>query len=249
MVIDSPNRLITALYGGAHPEHMVELTPAEAIDLLDAAGFEIESIRGVFHCRDRQGALLPIDTLTDTPPHSIIDRCLSAVDAPDDSFIWWIHARRSDRSPDRVRVAAVVEAAWRTGWPERMSRLATQIGERKTTPDGACFESMVGQAGAVLYGPYAPVRAGRYRATIHVKLLSSCPPDTPVSFADAVFNTEAVVKALKHLKSDDLSLTEYSPTVLEFDIPETLFGFQMRLISNGAAALSVKAHVALELIS
>ena len=60
LVVDSPNRAITAAYGWSMGEHTVETTPSEAAELLSAAGFRVASMKGVWLCR-AGGELLPIE--------------------------------------------------------------------------------------------------------------------------------------------------------------------------------------------
>jgi len=245
-VADSPNRAITEVYGGAHPEHMVELTPEEAVELFTAAGFDVVSAKGVFLCRDlRTGEILSIETLTDAAPNSTIVRCVNASDHPDASYVWWIQAGRAEREFDASAVKAVIERYWARGWPERLNRLVSNIGKTRTADDGRRFwESDAGEGGALAYGPYAPLKAGRYRATLFVRPLTS-PPGPVLGHVDVVVTSEAVVKASRDLTSQDLTVDTWTPVSLEFTLDEMIFGFQIRLFSNGEVALSVERRIEL----
>jgi len=248
LVLDSPNRSITAAYGGAHPEHMVELDAAEAVELITAAGFDVVRTRGIFRCRNpRSGALLPIGTLSEEAPDSVIDRCVSAIDDPENAYIWWIEARRSDRLPDVEQVKAIIDRYWAFGWPERLNRLVSNTGTLNVDPVGRAFwESEAGTAGALVYGPYAPLKAGRYRATLYARRLTKISDDTPLGWMDVVFNDAAIVSARTDLTANQLSEVDWTPLSLDFEIDAMTFGFQTRVFSNGNSALSIEKRVHLE---
>ena len=83
---DSPNRTVTAGLNWSHPEHTIELTPAEAAELTTLAGFEVESVTGLWQCLDN-GRLLSYQPGTES---DLVVRTVQGLDAPDASFIWWL---------------------------------------------------------------------------------------------------------------------------------------------------------------
>ena len=60
LVLDSPNRELTADYQWSMGEHTIEFTPDEAIDLLALAGFDVVTMKGIWLCR-QDGELLPLE--------------------------------------------------------------------------------------------------------------------------------------------------------------------------------------------
>lgn len=247
LCLDSPNRTITQAYGGAHPEHMVELTVDEAVALITHAGFDVLSVKGIFTCRDRNSReLLSIERISETAPNSSIQRCVEATGDPHNSYIWWIEARKGHRSFDEIAVRKVIEQYWTIGWPERLNRLVSNIGVKRTDDQGQVFwESRAGDGGALVYGPYAPLKAGSYRVTLVVRSLEEVAPQTDVGWMDVAFNHAGDVKSRRDLKAGELSSTQSRPLSLDFSISEMTFGFQVRVFSSGAIGLSVEKQIEL----
>ena len=52
LVIDSPNRLVTEKLVWSHPEHTIEFSPVEAQLLLESAGFDVVTVRGMWLSMD-----------------------------------------------------------------------------------------------------------------------------------------------------------------------------------------------------
>lgn len=250
MVIDSPNRAITEIYGGAHPEHMVELTVDEAVALVTAAGFDVERVAGILLCRDgRSGAMLPIDALSEVSPSSLVFRSVAATDDPANSYLWWIEATRADRAPDTGAVEAIISRYWAIGWPERMNRLVSNIGKSSPLPEGGlAWQSETGEAGALSFGPYAPIRAGRYRSTLHVMRTTEVKPHQVVGHVDVVFDDGTVVENRTELTGALLPLGQWTPVALDFAMETMKFGFQNRVFTYGLAGLRVERRLTLETV-
>lgn len=245
LVLDSPNRTITQAYGGAHPEHMVELTVDEAVALITRAGFDVDSVKGIFTCRDRRsGALLSIEHLSETAPNSVVQRCVEATEDPRNAYIWWIQARKSRRPFDEAAVKKTIAQYWSIGWPERLNRLVSNIGVKRTAVDGTVWwESKAGEGGALVYGPYSPLKAGKYRVTLQVRMLDDAAAGSDLGWMDVAFNHAGDVKARLELQAGNLSPGGYQPLSLDFSIPEMTFGFQVRAFSSGAVGLSVEKRI------
>lgn len=239
LVLDSPNREITAAYGVAHPEHLIEFTVGEMQEMLTATGFDVEECTGIFLCRDpRSGKLLPYQSSDEDPPYSTLDRCVSAGKAPEHSYIWWIRATRNAQQPDLARLTSAVDRCWEIAWPERMQRMHTNIGSYALEGEVPIFQSAIGESGALIYGPYAPIDPGRYSATMWVKLLSETDATLSVGKIDVCTKGGEIVVE-RDLLAGSLSMTEYRPISLFFELPEMHFGFQNRVFTTGNAALAV----------
>lgn len=87
LVLESPNRRVTEAIGWHHPQHTAELSVDEATRLLTLAGFEVLDVRGILLGYERERHALP---------PSWEERAQLAEDRPEDSFVWWIVARRGD---------------------------------------------------------------------------------------------------------------------------------------------------------
>ncbi len=170
LVIDSPNRLLTPALNWSHPEHTVELTPSEMAGLFALAGFDVTKTVGLWLCRDsRTGRMLEFDPNVPDAEWSVTERLVAAPEMPDDSFIWWMEGVRSGREPDIPGLRATMNAILAAAWPERVQRLHPNQALSRVTKDGSQWiEVPAGWCGAAMYGPYMPLRAGRYCAAFDI---------------------------------------------------------------------------------
>lgn len=248
MLIDSPNRTITEIYGGAHPEHMVELTVPEAVELVTAAGFDVDRVRGIMLCRDpRSGEVLPIENLAAEPEASVLSRSVAAGDDPENAYLWWIEAVRADREHDAEAVSAIISRYWALGWPERMNRLVSVIGKAGALPGGEkSWDAEPGVSGALSFGPYAPIKAGRYKVTLNVMRTTKAPGDALLGHVDVIFDDGSVVERRFDLTASVLPLNKWVPISLEFELGAMRFGFQNRVFTYGPAGLRVQRRLEFE---
>lgn len=246
LVIDSPNRLITVDYGDAHPEHIVEMTPAEARALFTAAGFDVESVRGVMLCRDVETQELLPKLGADNPEGWSTERRLSEAGGhPDESYIWWLEARKSDRASDLPEIEAVLDAFWSTAWAERMARFVSEVGVVLDEGGISVARSQSGEQGILLFGPYAPVRAGHYEAVLRVRRDTPLNPGERVGFMDVMVAGSTAQIAHVPLEASMLPVGRFVDVSAAFGVAQTAFGFQARIFTNGISGLSVERRVEL----
>ena len=121
LVIDSPNRELTAAYQWSMGEHTVELSPDEAINLLTLSGFHVEVMKGIWLCR-RHGELLPLEPKWGAEgTKEVLDRMMLATARPSDSFIWWAEARKVGR-PELAALDTAIHKIFADNWEEPVSR-------------------------------------------------------------------------------------------------------------------------------
>ena len=237
LAMDSPNRTITeALRTWSHPEHTVELTTTEAIEVTELAGFDVTAMKGIWLCRDANtGAALPLLPSEDDPL-SIEERMLAAVGQPDDAFIWWLEARRSERPPDAGGLRTRLDAIFALAWPERVARMAIGVGHPGA--DENWVDVAAGIPGAVIFGPSMPLRAGAYR----VGFTLAAPIAGARTRCEVTLGPQADI-----LVSSTVDLPQGDSVVtLDFTLPELQFGIQFRCLSLGAAAFSCRRGIALD---
>ncbi|MBB3149460.1 SAM-dependent methyltransferase [Phyllobacterium trifolii] len=241
LVVDSPNRLLTAPLNWSHPEHTIELTLDEVTALMRLAGFEITASYGVWLCRDpRTGEVLPFDPNQPTPGWSVTERLIIARDRPEESFIWWIEGVRRDRTPNAAATHAMMAELFAKHWPERVQRLVVPAGRRlQQSLQGEWVEAAAGEGGIVIYGPYMPLRAGRHRVTWQLQ-----PADGTHSPMSAVCDV-MVDGIAEPIARHEVQAGE-SHVSLEFNLTDTTFGLQFRCASTGGAGFSVLRKVELE---
>lgn len=238
LVVDSPNRDLTAPLNWSHPEHTIELTAAEAVRIATLAGFDVTAQRGIWLCRDRRsGEVLPFDPSVAVPGWTVTERLIAARDRPEDSFIWWVEAKRSDRKPDVEGVNAFMSDLFRRHWPERTQRFLSSPGFGRERAEGAeWIVAAPGQGGAALYGPYMPLRGGRHRVTWDLKSVVGA--HGPVAVCE-VMAGEAIL-CRRDVEPDAQQVA------IEFDLPSMTFGLQFRCIATGQGSFSVRRGVEIE---
>ena len=241
VVMDSPNRDITRPLVWSHPEHTIELTADEISELLVLAGFDVTARRGIWLCRDpRSGRMLPFDPNVADADWSVTERLLAAHDNLADAFIWWVEAVRTDRVPDAAAVHARMAALFAEHWPERVQRLLVPAGRAlEGRADGEWVVMAAGEGGPAFFGPYMPLKAGRYACTWEMEGGTG---GGPVARFD--------IQARDH----DEPLAQHDATGgerevrLEITLTDTTFGLQFRALSLGRAGFAVRRRIRLEQI-
>lgn len=241
LVLDSPNRDVTSRLGWSHPEHTIELTPGEILDLLFLAGFDVVDLRGVWLCSDPDdGHLLGFAEMTDTGEWTVKSRMEMAVSNVEHSFIWWAEARRSDRVPDEKALRDRVSEIFAEAWPERVRRVKTDVG--RVTEQNEI--DSLGNQGAVMYGPYMPLPAGRYVVSFDATVQGADDKSTAqVVRCDVVDGKDTV------LVERMVRLQEFADgpmnVELDFELSEMTFGLQFRLISMMTQSIQVDTNIRL----
>lgn len=121
LVVDSPNRLVTQALHWSHGGHTIELSAAEMTELLELAGFDVETCTGLWRCRYGDVVRSLEDGVQSRA--EVADRSSGGVREPDDSFVWWINARRrAGALVDRDLLAARIREHFDALWDERVCR-------------------------------------------------------------------------------------------------------------------------------
>jgi SAM-dependent methyltransferase len=147
LVIDSPNRAVTAPMNYSMAEHTVELTVGEIRRAVTLAGFDVTKTAGIWLCRDpRTGRVLPFDSNELDVDWTVTERLVAAQDRPNDSFIWWLEARRTERAPNLAALHALMDGIFVSAWPERIQRLIPYPG-RAVERESMTFCGVPGTSG------------------------------------------------------------------------------------------------------
>jgi hypothetical protein len=242
LVIDSPNRDVTAALGWSMAEHTVEFSSDEVRRLFGLAGFELETIKGVWLCRE-DDQLLPLDPVQDKGgAGSVLRRMVLATGRPRDAFIWWAEGRKR-ADPHLAELSAFIHRVFADNWSERVSRLQV-LGERERgrTSDGtATVICRRGSAGDVLIGPWMALPAGGFSFEIDI------------AWRDKG-DDESEIASLELRAGDDLfdqtKVTAERPSGstrarVAAQLPETRFGVHVVLGSSGNAELEVPLQLTL----
>lgn len=230
LIIDSPNRLITEPLVWSHPEHTVEVTPAEARRLAELAGFEVTTVKGIWLCRDpRTGRILPLDPAIVDPDFTYAERLLAAENDPDNSFIWWLEARKaSEPRPAELRVE--MDRIFAAAWPERQRRYLSLAGDRVQVGDHDAIRCPAGTSGVMVYGPYMPLESGDYTASFHLRV--SDPTDSGNAVRCDILGDQGRVIVTQDYSGRDIQAAA-GQVSLTFTLKDLEFGIQARCISRG----------------
>jgi Methyltransferase domain len=241
LVIDSPNRLVTAPLNWSHPEHTFELTPSEAARLATLAGFEVVGLSGLWLCRDPQTKqLLSFSPCGEEEGWSFAERVVTAETEPDNSFIWWLTGRKMGlpKSPELKDEVAKIFA---NAWPERKGRFLSLVGEVVRRGPRATVRCDKGEHGALLYGPYMPLKQGSHVVEFEIRASGGGNVNAPVVQLDVLGNGGREITT-RTVTRRDLERSA-GKAHLKFQLTELEFGIQARCISLGNAALECTAEI------
>lgn len=242
LVIDGPNRLITAKAEDAQPESVIEFSPSEARAMFEAAGFEVVSVEGLFVCSDPQTGERSSSGVETIRAWDYQRRASEGLQHPDSCYIWWMEARKRSE-PNRAVIEQIVLEAFEIAWPERLARTHSIIGHRSLNAQGqSCFDIPALMAGAAMYGPYAPLDRGLYQVTFVIQSIEAdSARELPVEDDEEILALEIfsdrhepnVIAARKVLRRDlpNGRATELS---LVFRLTEVTFAVQFRVLTNGS---------------
>jgi SAM-dependent methyltransferase len=227
LLFDSPNRIISNALKWNHPEHTIELTPDEAQHLAQLAGFDARKCVGHWLCRD-EGSLLPLTEIDATAPRRITE----GASAPGDCFSWWIEAERSSREADVIGVYNFARELSRKHFTERMAKM---MQSQLPVQDGWAH-APEGWSGALVYGPHAPLPPGEWLIRFR---LNGYEGNTSPGKAEVFQTDKGIVLAETALPAR----FDGGWTNVPLTTAQTLFGLELRLWSNGHAAMSAMVGV------
>ena len=244
LVIDSPNRAITERLGWFQPEHVIEFRVDEIRTLVELAGFDIESIKGLWQCYDPSShRVLPLDPGTDE--RASLQRMAAASDDPENAFAWWLIARKSARAGDWAAIDAAVGRIAGQAYASVRCRYFSQIGRIAHEILQSEARGPQGTSGFLLYGPYMPLFPGRYHVVFRVRRTDGAASGqgrrTLLGHVDV---SSAYAKrdiARRDMTAADLAVPGpdgYCAVALAFELEDALFGTEFRVFTTGAAALA-----------
>ena len=241
IVVDSPNRAVTAALKWSNPEHTIELTVREVSSLLTLAGFQVTKSAGIWLCRDpRTHRLLPFDPEEIDPEWSTTERVMAAYSLPHYSFIWWLEARRTCRLPQKRALEEMFSGLFRENWPERVQRLVLGPGRRSDWRAGEEWIVVPAEEpGLVFHGPNVPLRAGRYHCTFHLK------PPMDTNDCYAVCEVIAGLENIETLARHEVTGRQ-GEVIVAFTLDGLRFGIQFRCSSLGRSGFEVRRRILLQ---
>ncbi|WP_424357761.1 class I SAM-dependent methyltransferase [Methanocella sp. MCL-LM] len=240
LVIDSPNYPVANRYGIKHQDHVSELSYLQMSEALKLSGFSLTESRGI----------MPV-SLLGTPPSNQGKYCSRFVTTvykedlkngvngnPDESFIWWITARKLPVEINHQDLRDRLNKFFIANESEKTSIVYHQIGVLEEHGGNVYVKVSPGQNDFALYGPYVTYPAGKYLVKFDISMpgKSYAKEDTVVCSIDVAANCgekivvkqDLMVKNLVDGKSQVLEFSIDAPTMLEF-----------RVLSHGTAEFRV----------
>ena len=242
LVMDSPNRRVTEAISWLHPEHTAEFSVAEVVELVRLAGFDVEDVRGVVLGYDRERHIF-LDIEDESMPWE--DRAALAGDSPEDSFIWWLTARRADRAPARAELTYRAHALAHAFRERRFRQLHSPLEVSRGQDRVPHVSSPPGYGGAMLHGPYVPLDAGRWRATFRLELQQiAVPPEAVAAHLDVCSAPNALVHGTRDIAAHELDGGgRWTASTLDFALPTMVMGLELRVFASAGVQLGAQVFV------
>jgi SAM-dependent methyltransferase len=248
LVIDSPNRRITAKLQWNQPEHTVEFDVDEILELLHLAGFDVQTKRGLWLCEDPQsGEILPLESLAPSGTWRLARRVASADKHLQSSFIWWIEAKKTSRPPQIQNLKTRVREIYDIAWPERLTRLMSLVG-REIRHDGSAWFDSQSRGGPVLYGPYVPLLAGRYTASFALFFPSGVLDASRLAAVCEIVASNGTVEfARREIHGGDLVNGSEIQVAVDFTLADTTFAVEFRVHAIDGVRVYARKSISLNM--
>jgi hypothetical protein len=243
LVIDSPNRLLTEPLEWSHPEHTIEFTPLEIMRLLELSGFQVSALKGIWLCRDpRSNKLMSLMPTFYHGKWSLYERLLLAEADSNNSFLWWIEARKAN-PPDRAAMLSFITEVNNHAWPERCLRFKSGVGEIVTDGGGRVVLARPWQIGAMIYGPFMPLKPGPHSASFKLNVADPLSDSAPIVRCD-ILGAGGREITVRLVSTHDIEAAAGTIRV-DFDLPAVEFAIQARCIALGGATVRCECWPAL----
>ena len=231
LVIDSPNRKITQANRYIQPEHTLELTDSEIIDLV-ILGFRFKSIKGIWNSsRKALGTYeKPVELLSVNDLELDIRRN-TARDDPSGSFIWWLIAEKI--GPVESSLEIKVEDIYLRDYPGYVrARFLNQIGRLKYAGGTESVLSVTKkESGYAIHGPYIPVFPGKYAVFFRYECLAY---QGLICF-DVCSNQGKDIHASVDVECESMA-RGWTEVELVFDVDYYVTGLETRIFVDGVDA-------------
>ena len=244
IVLDSPNRRITEAIDWYQPEHTAELAVDEITELLAKASFELEELRGVLLGYDRTRHVF---LALDDGPLSWEERAELAADRPEDSFVWWLVARRTDAEPDSQGLHALTSRQADTFRARRLGRFLSPLPAQRATGRVPFVRSPHDFAGTLIHSVPSPFAAGIWQASFALRLQNTAVDrNRPIAFLDVTSDFGATRHARREVLAGDLDpQCAWTAIDLAFDFADMTMGVELEVHTYGHAPLDAQLAVAI----
>jgi hypothetical protein len=219
------------------PARAVELTWAEAVAVLLAAGFDIVMPKGMLLGLDRAGQPLASNAVPTEAQLEIVSRSIAGVEVPERCSGWWVVVRDSGRPADLERIADLLRHAG-AATARKIPEMAGAPGIARRRAAGEVFwEAPAGGPRLVGQSVNVPLRAGRYRATLQVQRTGKAAPAATLGAIEAVAGGAGAVVGRVEIDLADLPTEAWTPVEIEVRLDRSVDDFRLSLSTTGAVPL------------
>ncbi|MDR1922649.1 MAG: class I SAM-dependent methyltransferase [Candidatus Adiutrix sp.] len=239
LIMDSPNGALTPQLNYTQPDHVAEFGLDEIERILGMTSFSVVNKKGLILMREYPGsAVWPLNSMTWQGKGGLLRRSMAGIGRPEDSFVWWVEARKEEAEPNRENVRHCVDALFDRAKKRRMNRLSPGAGVTMVQRDGEpplIIGPPAGQPGCLWHGPNAPLLAGNRRVAFEIRLEKAPAPDIVV--AEVVLRDNRGRELLRR----EIYSREFVDNKFAFDerlhLAEASFGVALTVHSTGATRL------------
>jgi hypothetical protein len=173
------------------------------------------------------------------------ERAVLAADRPEDSFVWWLVARRTGAEPDRPELRRVIGEQAHTFRTRRMQRLSSAFPVQREEAHVPYACSPQAQAGLLLSSPPSPVDAGEWQASFVLRLEDIAAPSTvAVARIEVTSGSTPVEHAHREILACDLERTGKWTTVdVSFKLAQMTMGVQLSASALGSRQIGAQMTV------
>lgn len=244
LVMTGCNREVAA--GVERPVRAVELTWAELVGMLGAAGFDITRPKGMLLARDGRG-----DPLVSPPDElarglDFVTRAVAGRDAPERSLAWWVEAQSAQRPVETERVEAFLRHATRATSQTHLETTAGPDAVAGIDAAGVAYwEARPGESGLLGESRVLPLRRGRYRATVFLQRAGRAAARASEGSIEVLVGRMGTVIGQAAFRSSALSQTAWTPIELEFQLDHPVDDFRLQITATGVSPLRLGRKFAL----
>jgi SAM-dependent methyltransferase len=245
LALDSPNRMVAEALGWTQPEHTIELTVDEIHELLELSGFAEIEVRGILLSHEatsgRTFALTHDGGGEEWPWGRRVDE---AAHRPEESFIWWATAIRSQRRPEVDAVRQRVVELYDQVRPRYLRRLRSEVGRPAVLGDEPAARAESGERGFLVRGPGIALPPGDWNATflIAAERENRLDDEAIVGWVEVAAGDGRPL-VVRSLTASDVTDRAGRPVSVHFRLEETTFNGEFRVHSTGDVAMTARLAV------
>ena len=153
--------------------------------------------------RSKNTRFLPL-LPTESSNLSYQERIRLSNERPEDCFVWWVEPKKSKQKPNPDKLLLRLTEIYSEFLPARLSRQYHNVGELFVDDSDRYINAKKHEKGALLYGPYVPLKKGNYVVEFLIKPSIEKNNDDIIFTVDVYDSQEKEIIVQKTVKSSDV---------------------------------------------